>query len=293
MDSTVAPSPEGENTESVEEIVSHLPGAQSLPDGFSVSESFPGIPLTSSTDFAERSPGNASESSLLLEEDTDLPEISATELQHVSSGSSSIHGGQADKLRFQSSLPKTQHGLKYSSELLISPKLSEAENNELLPPLSNFPADLISLTTVNKSAEKSRRFPVPLSDSEATTVVKGPLLFGVDNTNKDDKSNGEGIERDEDSGTDSDVDDSDRPSSSQASHLLAATLRRDSSTNDGPIQDILESKIAHLEVTNTGLSKCDDEESKRGKYNLDSYFCAFIVELQSIPNILTRWNPPS
>jgi hypothetical protein len=272
MDSTMATSPEGEVTESVQEIVSHLPGAQSLPDGFSVSESFPSIPLTTSSDFAERGRGNASESSILLEEDTDLPEISATELQHMSSGSSFIHGGQADELRFQSSLPETEHSLNFPSELLISLKLSEAKDDEFPPPLSNFPADLISATTVNKSAEKSRRFPVPLSDSEATPVVKGPLLFGVDNTNEEDKNNGEGIEGDGDSGTDSDVDDSDRPSSSQASHLLAATLRRDLSTNDGPLQDILESKIAQLEVANTGFSKGDDEESKRGKYTLDFYF---------------------
>lgn len=266
------------NTDSLEEIVSHLPSAQSLPDGFSVSENFPDVPTSTASALAERNRDNASESSVLPDASTGLLEVSTSEQQSTSC--SSVVTGMPD-IGFQSPLPSADRGLKFPSdipEIFVgnSPKQQERKE-DISPNLTDFSVDMSGdiVSNVNKSTEKRRRFPVALAEGESTPSfdfpaaahrngLKGPLLFGVDH-NKEEKGSGEEIEGNGESASDSDGDDSERPSSSQASHLSSVPLRRNPSTNDEPLQDILESKIAELEVVSSGSSKSDDEESKMGK----------------------------
>ena len=268
MESPPSPPIEVE-TASVEEMVSHLPGAQSLPDGFSVSENFPEA-TSSVSDITEINRDNASESSVIAETIDGRSDISTIELQETTTDALF---GDKNELGFGASLKSSaemlETGVGYSSE--------QINGEKDLPVLTDF--SMVSTadfaTSVNKSSEKIRRFPVPLSGGEATPLVeidtgsqRGPLLFGVDTNNKAVPGNEDSVEGNADSGTDSDGDDSDRPSSSQTSHLPMATLRRDPNTNDEPLQDMLELKIAELEVASTGSSKVDDEAAKRGELNI-------------------------
>jgi hypothetical protein len=263
------PSPIEVETASVEEIVSHLPGAQSLPDGFSVSENFPEA-TSSVSDITEKNRDNTSENSVVAEITDGLLDISTIELQETTTNRLF---GDTSELGFGASLKSSSEmletGVGYSSE--------QIDEEKDLPVLTDFSMDSTAdfATSVNKSSEKVRRFPVPLSGGEATPVVemdagsqRGPLLFGIDTNNKGTPGNEDSVEGNAESATDSDGDDSDRPSSSQTSHLPMATLRRDPSTNDEPLQDMLELKIAELEVASTGSSKVDDEAAKRGKLNI-------------------------
>jgi hypothetical protein len=228
------PSPIEVETASVEEIVSHLPGAQSLPDGFSVSENFPEA-TSSVSDITEKNRDNTSENSVVAEITDGLLDISTIELQETTTNRLF---GDTSELGFGASLKSSSEmletGVGYSSE--------QIDEEKDLPVLTDFSMDSTAdfATSVNKSSEKVRRFPVPLSGGEATPVVemdagsqRGPLLFGIDTNN-----------------------------------LPMATLRRDPSTNDEPLQDMLELKIAELEVASTGSSKVDDEAAKRGKLNI-------------------------
>ncbi|KAG0622430.1 hypothetical protein M758_3G096900 [Ceratodon purpureus] len=265
MDSPPSPPIEAESA-SVEEMVSHLPGAQSLPDGFSVSENFPEA-TSKVSDITERNRDNGSENSVVAETTDGRSNSSIIELQETNTdallGDKSELGIGAS---LQSSVELLETGVGYSSE--------QVNGEKDLPVLTDFSMDSTAdlATSVNKSSEKVRRFPVPLSSGEATPTVeidsgsqRGPLLFGIDTNNKVAPGNEESVEGNADSATDSDGDDSDRPSSSQTSHLPMATLRRDPSTNDEPLQDMLELKIAELEVASTGSSKVDDEAAKRAR----------------------------
>ncbi|XP_024388593.1 uncharacterized protein [Physcomitrium patens] len=263
-------------TASVEEIVGHLPGAQSLPDGFSVSENFPEVTTSGVSDISERSREDASENSAAPEKIGGSLDISTG----VSQGTE--NASLADPLE-----PPLGPLSSEAKVLLSSSKMSETgaghsseqsnREKELLA-LTDFPVDSTAdlPASVTKSSEKVRTFPVPLSEGEVASLVesdadsqkdglRGPLLFGVDTSTKVMTGNEAAVGGNAESGTDSDGDDSDRPSSSQTSHLSMATTRRDPNTNDEPLQDMLELKIAELEVVSTGSLKVDDEASKRAK----------------------------
>lgn len=272
MESPQSPPIEVE-TASVEEMVSHLPGAQSLPDGFSVSENFPEVAPSRVSDSTERARDNAPEDLVIAGTIDSLLDSSTVELQETTTDALF---GEKSELDFGASLKSSSEMLEtnadYSSE--------QINGEEDLPVLTDFSMDSTAdfATAVNKSLEKVRRFPVPLSGGEATPLVdvdggsqRGPLLFGIDANNKVIPGNEDSVEGNAESATDSDGDDSDRPSSSQTSHLPMAILRRDPSTNDEPLQDMLELKIAELEVASTGSSKVDDEAAKRGKPNIAHY----------------------
>ena len=268
MESPVDSTVEAES-ESVEEIVSHLPSAQSLPDGFSVSENFPDIHTSTATETA-------------VERSRDPLVVSINGHQQISG--SSFFAGQPE-LGFRSPMPATDRGLKFASDMPEigvghSPEQIE-DKSSLLPDLTDFSVDLTANlpTPVVKSAEKPRRFPVLLSDGDSSSSgdiqseaqkdrLRGPLFSGFEASNNENNGNGKASEMDAESGTDSDGDDSDRPSSSQTNkHPTTASLQRNANT-DEPLQDILESKIAELEVTVTGSAKTDDEESKRGGFRV-------------------------
>lgn len=273
-------SPVEVETASVEEMVSHLPGAQSLPDGFSVSENFPEVATSKVSDFTERNRDNASENSIIAETSDSLADDSTIGLSLQETKLADALFGDKSGLSLGTPLPETDQCLKSSSEIIetgVSYSPEQVHGEKDLPVLTDFLMDSTAdfATSVNKSSEKIRRFPVPLSAGEATPPVeidagsqRGPLLFGIDTSSQVNTGNEDSVEGNVESATDSDGDDSDRPSSSQTSHLPMATLRRDPSTNDEPLQDMLELKIAELEVASSGSLKVDDEAAKRGKLSI-------------------------
>ncbi|CAM6034441.1 unnamed protein product [Sphagnum compactum] len=146
-----------------------------------------------------------------------------------------------------------------------------------------------------KSAEKTRRFPVPLSEgdvvgtidmlptavSQEKNGVKESLSFEAD-SHKEEKHAGEHESDGHVRGSPSDSEgeeDCEQASSSEAAHLSSAAIARTNlSASDEPLQDILESKIAELEVACTGPSKVDEEEAKIGTWM--SYNCSLVFSLE-------------
>ncbi|KAH8953144.1 hypothetical protein BDL97_08G008000 [Sphagnum fallax] len=236
-------------------------------------------------------------SSVLLNGSTGLVEVSTSEADQTSSTSPSFrHHNSLLDIGFQSPLPSVERGggggSKSASEMPeisvgYSPQLSAVGGDDDFPPeLADFSVGLsggmVAGVSHIKSAEKTRRFPVPLSEGDvvgtidmlATAVsqekngVKESLSFEAD-SHKEEKHAGEHESDGHVRGSPSDSEgeeDCEQASSSEAAHLSsAAIVRTNLSASDEPLQDILESKIAELEVACIGPSKVDEEEAKIAK----------------------------
>lgn len=270
---SVPSSPVEVETTSVEEMASHLPGELSLPDGFSVSENFPEVAPSKVSENTEKSTDTLFENSIIAET---VDSRSGETTVGVSLQETKLADALKSGLSAGTSSPETDHILNSSSEMTETSSPEHEQGEKEMQVLSDFLMESTVAEFATKSAEKLRRFPVPLSGGEATPVIetdagsqRGPLLFGTDPSSKVNAGNEDSVEGNlVESATDSDGDDSDRPSSSQTSHLPMATLRRDPSTNDEPLQDMLELKIAELEVASTGSLKIDEEAAKRGTLNI-------------------------
>ncbi len=260
-------------------------------------------------------------SSVLLDGSTGLVEVSTSEADQTSSTSPSFrHHSSLLDIGFQSPLPSVERGggggSKSASEMPeisvgYSPQLSAVGGDDDFPPeLADFSVGLsggmVAGVSHIKSAEKTRRFPVPLSEgdvvgticmlptavSQENNGVKESLSFEADSL-KAEKHAGEHESDGHVRGSPSDSEgeeDCEQASSSEAAHLSsAAIVRTNLSASDEPLQDILESKIAELEVACTGPSKVDEEEAKIGTWM--SYDCSLVFSVTSSgPKLsLERW----
>jgi hypothetical protein len=257
----------------------------------------------SSDEMAEEVPA----SSVLLNGSTGLVEVSTSEADQTSSTSPSFrHHNSLLDIGFQSPLPSVERGggggSKSASEMPeisvgYSPQLSAVGGDDDFPPeLADFSVGLsggmVAGVSHIKSAEKTRRFPVPLSEGDVVGTIdmlptavsqekngaKESLSFEAD-SHKEEKHAGEHDGHVRGSPSDSEgEEDCEQASSSEAAHLSsAAIVRTNLSASDEPLQDILESKIAELEVACIGPSKVDEEEAKIGTWM--SYDCSLVFSV--------------
>ncbi|CAM6102360.1 unnamed protein product [Calypogeia fissa] len=120
--------------------------------------------------------------------------------------------------------------------------------------------------------EKTRTFPVllsgeeyyvPASMSNATSGFSS--VESLSHTKESSSRVCNGVESDKESGSESEGDDSKTASSSDATNLPSPKEKLNGLVKDEPLQDILVSKIAELEVASTGPSKADEDDSKAVK----------------------------
>ncbi|KAG6543262.1 hypothetical protein Mapa_015176 [Marchantia paleacea] len=121
------------------------------------------------------------------------------------------------------------------------------------------------LDRTNDEREKTRKFPVLLSEGESPVYDNSsdvvPRFNCEETLGRPDFSEPNGLESEKDSGSDSEGDDFQRASSSNAKHVLSAKEKMNTLA-DEPLQGILESKIAELENACTGTFKSEDDDSK-------------------------------
>lgn len=120
--------------------------------------------------------------------------------------------------------------------------------------------------------EKTRKFPVLLSGEESSVSVSNsgaPSGFSsgesLSHTHEISAGACNGVGSDNESGSESEGDDSKAASSSNARNLLSPIDNLNGLVKEEPLQDILVSKIAELEVASTGPSKADEDDSKAGE----------------------------